>query len=55
MHTRHEMLELIVSGGRAHGIVARDMATGEIKAHLADAVVLATGGARERFAVPLTC
>ncbi|GII53025.1 succinate dehydrogenase flavoprotein subunit [Planotetraspora thailandica] len=44
MHTRHEMLELIVSGGRARGVVIRDLATGEIETHLADAVVLATGG-----------
>ncbi|MFT4217756.1 MAG: fumarate reductase/succinate dehydrogenase flavoprotein subunit [Micropruina sp.] len=44
MHTRHEMLELIVVDGRARGIVARDMVTGEIETHLADAVVLATGG-----------
>ncbi|GAA4565646.1 fumarate reductase/succinate dehydrogenase flavoprotein subunit [Planotetraspora kaengkrachanensis] len=44
MHTRHEMLEVIVSGGRARGIVVRDLVTGEIEKHLADAVVLATGG-----------
>jgi succinate dehydrogenase / fumarate reductase, flavoprotein subunit len=44
MHTRHEMLELIVSDGRARGVVVRDMVTGEIETHLADAVVLATGG-----------
>jgi succinate dehydrogenase / fumarate reductase, flavoprotein subunit len=44
MHTRHEMLELIVSGGRARGIIVRDMVTGEIETHLADAVVLASGG-----------
>jgi succinate dehydrogenase / fumarate reductase, flavoprotein subunit len=44
MHTRHEMLELIVSGGRARGVVVRDMVTGEIETHLADAVVLASGG-----------
>ncbi|ETK31162.1 fumarate reductase/succinate dehydrogenase flavoprotein subunit [Microbispora sp. ATCC PTA-5024] len=44
MHTRHEMLELVVSGGRARGVVVRDMVTGEIETHLADAVVLATGG-----------
>ncbi|GAB3135290.1 fumarate reductase/succinate dehydrogenase flavoprotein subunit [Microbispora hainanensis] len=42
--TRHEMLELIVSGGRARGVVVRDMVTGEIETHLADAVVLASGG-----------
>jgi succinate dehydrogenase / fumarate reductase flavoprotein subunit len=44
MHSRHEMLELIVSNGQARGIIARDMVTGEIETHLADAVVLATGG-----------
>jgi len=43
-HTRHEMLELIVADGRARGIVVRDMVTGELETHLADAVVLATGG-----------
>jgi len=44
MHTRHEMLELIVVDGRARGIIARDMVTGEIETHLGDAVVLASGG-----------
>jgi len=44
MHARHEMLELVVVDGRARGIVARDMVTGAIETHLADAVVLATGG-----------
>ncbi|MEV4398083.1 fumarate reductase/succinate dehydrogenase flavoprotein subunit [Nonomuraea sp. NPDC049607] len=44
MHTRHEMLDLIVSDGRARGVIVRDMVTGEIERHLADAVVLATGG-----------
>jgi succinate dehydrogenase / fumarate reductase flavoprotein subunit len=44
MNTRHEMLELIVVEGQARGIVARDMVTGEIETHFADAVVLATGG-----------
>ncbi|WP_076434049.1 fumarate reductase/succinate dehydrogenase flavoprotein subunit [Microbispora rosea] len=44
VHTRHEMLELVISGGRARGIVVRDMVTGEIETHLADAVVLASGG-----------
>ncbi len=44
MNTRHEMLELIVVDGRARGIVARDMITGEIETHFADAVVLASGG-----------
>ncbi|WP_409180233.1 fumarate reductase/succinate dehydrogenase flavoprotein subunit [Amycolatopsis sp. VS8301801F10] len=44
MHPRTEMLDLIVSGGKARGIVARDLVTGEVTTHLADAVVLATGG-----------
>ena len=44
MFARHEMLELIVIDGRARGIVVRDMVTGEIETHFADAVCLATGG-----------
>ena len=44
MHTRHEMLEVILVDGRARGIVTRNMVTGAIEAHTADAVVLATGG-----------
>jgi succinate dehydrogenase / fumarate reductase flavoprotein subunit len=44
MHTRHEMLELIVVDDRARGVVIRDMVTGKIETHFADAVVLATGG-----------
>ena len=44
LHTRHEMLDLVVAGGRAQGIVTRDLVTGEIRAHTAHAVVLATGG-----------
>jgi succinate dehydrogenase / fumarate reductase, flavoprotein subunit len=42
--TRHEMLELVVADGKARGIIARDLVTGEIETHLADAVVLASGG-----------
>src|SRR5271154_1381748 len=41
---RSEMLELVVVNGHAKGIVARDMVTGKISSHSADAVVLATGG-----------
>src|SRR5207237_7455375 len=37
MYTRHEMLELVVIDGRARGIVTRDMVTGEIESHVADA------------------
>src|SRR5690554_2810302 len=44
MYARHEMLDLIVADGRARGIIVRDMVTGEIETHLADVVVLATGG-----------
>jgi succinate dehydrogenase / fumarate reductase flavoprotein subunit len=44
MHPRTEMLDLIVIDGRARGIVARNLITGEVRTHLADAVVLATGG-----------
>lgn len=43
-YPRHEMVELIVVDGRARGIVARDMVTGAIETHTADAVVLASGG-----------
>ena len=44
MHTRTEMLDLVVHEGKARGIVVRDLETGEIRSHAADAVVLATGG-----------
>jgi succinate dehydrogenase / fumarate reductase flavoprotein subunit len=44
LHSRHEMLELVVIDGRARGIVTRDMVSGKLETHLADAVVLATGG-----------
>jgi succinate dehydrogenase / fumarate reductase, flavoprotein subunit len=44
MFSRAEMLDLIVVNGRARGIVVRDELTGTIEPHLADAVVLCTGG-----------
>ncbi len=44
MHTRHEMVELILVDGVARGIVTRDMVKGTVEAHMADVVVLATGG-----------
>ncbi|HUQ95062.1 MAG TPA: fumarate reductase/succinate dehydrogenase flavoprotein subunit [Bryobacteraceae bacterium] len=44
MFPRHEMLDLIVIDGKARGIVTRNLVTGTINSHLADAVVLATGG-----------
>jgi len=43
-HTRSEMLDIVVTDGRAVGVVVRDMLTGEISSHSAHAVVLATGG-----------
>ncbi len=44
MHSRHEMQQLVVVDGKARGIVTRDMETGKIESHVADAVILATGG-----------
>ncbi|ORI20450.1 succinate dehydrogenase flavoprotein subunit [Rhodococcus sp. 1163] len=44
LNTRHEMLDLIVIDGKARGVVVRDMVSGEFETHLADAVVLASGG-----------
>jgi len=44
MHTRHEMLDLVVVDGHAKGIITRNLATGETKAWTADAVLLCTGG-----------
>jgi len=44
MHPRTEMLDLVLVDGRARGIVARDLVTGEVGSYAADAVVLATGG-----------
>jgi succinate dehydrogenase / fumarate reductase flavoprotein subunit len=44
MYPRTEMLDVVVVDGRARGIVVRDMVTGRIESHAADAVVLGTGG-----------
>ena len=44
LHTRHEMLDLIVADGRAQGVVVRDLVTGRISVTTGHAVVLATGG-----------
>ncbi|MXW42670.1 MAG: fumarate reductase/succinate dehydrogenase flavoprotein subunit [Acidimicrobiia bacterium] len=44
LHTRSEMLELVMHDGRAVGVVTRDLISGEVQAHAAHAVVLATGG-----------
>ncbi|HEY8309147.1 MAG TPA: fumarate reductase/succinate dehydrogenase flavoprotein subunit, partial [Gemmatimonadaceae bacterium] len=44
MYPRTEMLDLVMIDGRARGIVVRNLLTGKIESHAADAVVLATGG-----------
>lgn len=44
MYSRHEMLDLVIVNGKARGIIARNLVTGEIERHSAHAVVLATGG-----------
>ena len=44
MYPRTEMLDLVVIDGKARGIVTRDLVTGTVESHAADAVVLATGG-----------
>ncbi len=44
MFPRHDMLDVVVVDGKAKGIVTRDMVSGKIESHAADAVVLATGG-----------
>ncbi|MDP9023426.1 MAG: fumarate reductase/succinate dehydrogenase flavoprotein subunit [Actinomycetota bacterium] len=49
LHTRHEMLDVVVVDGRAVGVVVRDLLTGEITSHSAHAVVLATGGYSNAF------
>jgi succinate dehydrogenase / fumarate reductase flavoprotein subunit len=44
MFPRTEMLDLVLVDGKARGIVARDLVSGELAVHMADAVILATGG-----------
>ncbi|MCB0446682.1 MAG: fumarate reductase/succinate dehydrogenase flavoprotein subunit, partial [Gelidibacter sp.] len=44
MYNRHEMLDVVVVGGKARGIITRNLITGEIERHSAHAVVLGTGG-----------
>jgi succinate dehydrogenase / fumarate reductase, flavoprotein subunit len=44
LHTFREMLDLVIVDGKARGIIVRNLLTGEIERHVADAVVLATGG-----------
>ncbi|MGD8426967.1 MAG: fumarate reductase/succinate dehydrogenase flavoprotein subunit [Balneolaceae bacterium] len=44
MHTRHEMLDLVIIDGKARGIITRDLVSGKIERWMADAVILASGG-----------
>ncbi|SHO45389.1 fumarate reductase/succinate dehydrogenase flavoprotein subunit [Desulfopila aestuarii] len=44
MYTRREMMDLVVVDGKARGITVRNIITGQIESHSADAVILATGG-----------
>ena len=44
MYSRHEMLELVVIDGKARGIIARNLVTGELERHFGHAVLLCTGG-----------
>lgn len=44
MHNRHEMLDVVKIDGKARGIIARNLVTGEIERHSAHAVVIASGG-----------
>ena len=49
LHVRKEMLDLVVIGGKARGIVTRDLVTGQIETHWAHAVVLGSGGYGNTF------
>ncbi|AWX44615.1 Succinate dehydrogenase (quinone) [Flagellimonas maritima] len=54
-YTRHEMLDLVLVDGKARGIIARDLVSGEIERHSAHAVVLATGGYGNLFFLSTYC
>ena len=49
MYSRHEMLDVVIVDGKARGIIARNLVTGEIERHSAHAVVLGTGGYGNAF------
>ena len=44
MYTRHEMLEIVMIEGKARGIIARDLVSGELERHFGHAVLLCSGG-----------
>jgi len=49
LHTRTELVDIVLVDGKARGIIARDLTTGELKRHFGHAVVLATGGYGNTF------
>lgn len=49
LYTRTELVEIVIVNGKARGIIARDLVTGEIQRHFGHAVVLATGGYGNAF------
>ncbi len=49
MHNRHDVLDIVIVDGQAKGIVTRDLVSGKIESHAADAVVLGTGGYANAF------
>ena len=49
MVTQHEMVDLVVVNGHAKGVITRDLITGQLVRHSADAVILATGGYGNTF------
>ena len=54
-YTRHEMLDLVLVDGKARGIIARNLVTGDLERHSAHAVVLATGGYGNVFYLSTYC
>jgi succinate dehydrogenase / fumarate reductase flavoprotein subunit len=44
MHSRHEMLEVVIVDGKARGVIVRDLVTGELEKHFGHAVLLCSGG-----------
>jgi succinate dehydrogenase / fumarate reductase flavoprotein subunit len=49
MHTRHEMLDVVIIDGKARGIITRNLISGQIERHFAHAVVIASGGYGNAF------
>ncbi|BBE17829.1 succinate dehydrogenase flavoprotein subunit [Aquipluma nitroreducens] len=49
LHTRTELVEIVIVDGKARGIIARDLVTGELQRHFGHAVILATGGYGNTF------